>query len=172
MSSWELLKAHLQQPEYLHVLLNPLPVYGLALGILAMLLALALRDRRAKAVALMVVLISAGSAWPVAELGESGYDRVLSVADRAGDAWLEEHAQRAKSVLWVFYVLAALAAATICVPAQWPRTAFWLYLLTLAGVFVALGVGGWISYAGGQVRHKEFRYGPPPPEKKTADDGK
>ena len=31
-TSWELILAHLKQPEYVHVLLNPLPIYGLALG--------------------------------------------------------------------------------------------------------------------------------------------
>jgi len=31
---------HLRDPEYMHVLLNPLPVYGLAFGTLALALAL------------------------------------------------------------------------------------------------------------------------------------
>ena len=36
----------LEQPEYVHVLLNPLPVYGLALGLVALTIALALRRPR------------------------------------------------------------------------------------------------------------------------------
>jgi len=163
MSGWELLKAHLQQPEYLHVLLNPLPVYGLGLGLLACLVALAIRSRGASVVALMIVFVSALSAWPVKELGEQGFDRVLSMADQDGQTWLKIHEARADAVLWVFFALAALAAAAIFLPKKWPRSATPLLLATTLGTVAALGCGAWIGYAGGQVRHKEFRYGPPPP---------
>jgi len=30
---------------------------------------------------------------------------------------------------------------------------------------VTLGVGGYIAYAGGKIRHREFRNVPPPPRK-------
>jgi len=165
MSGWELLKEHLQQPEYLHVLLNPLPVYGLAIGLFAMLMALAVRSRPAQLVALVLVFICALSAWPVGELGEQAYDRVTAQADHDGDAWLNEHRDRVDDLLWVFYVAAALAAASVIVPLRWPGSMRALYLITVVGTIAALGCGGWIGYAGGQVRHKEFRYGPPPPSK-------
>jgi len=32
--------AHLSKPEYVHVLLNSLPVYGLAVGVLGLVIAL------------------------------------------------------------------------------------------------------------------------------------
>jgi len=35
--------AHLSKPEYVHVLLNPLPVYGLGAGVLGLVIALLLR---------------------------------------------------------------------------------------------------------------------------------
>lgn len=31
----EVLQAHLRQPEYMHTIVNPMPVYGLTLGVLA-----------------------------------------------------------------------------------------------------------------------------------------
>lgn len=36
---------HLSNPEYVHVLLNPLPIYGVAMGLLAMVVALVTRAR-------------------------------------------------------------------------------------------------------------------------------
>lgn len=162
MSTWELIKEHLQQPEYLHVLINPLPVYGLALGLLATVLALLLRERRAQIVALAIVFVSAFSAWPASEFGEQGYDRVLSLSDHAGGLWLKEHRCRADEVLWVFYVAAALAAGAIFVPFKWPRCALPLLVAAMAAAIVALGCGTYIASAGGQIRHGEFRYGPPP----------
>ena len=38
----------LRQPEYIHVFLNPLPVYGLLAGLIALLIAILLHSRAAK----------------------------------------------------------------------------------------------------------------------------
>ena len=38
-----------------------------------------------------------------------------------------------------------------------------LTIITLVISLCMLGVGGYIAYAGGKVRHREFRSGPAPP---------
>jgi hypothetical protein len=151
----------LKQPEYLHVLLNPLPIYGVALGILALAVAMIARSRAAHVTALVVLFVSALSAWPVAEFGEQGFDRVESMADHDGYRWLDAHAQRATRALPAFYVLAGLSLVTMLVPWKFPRTATPLNALVLLCACIVLGLGAWIGYAGGPVRHKEFRYGEP-----------
>ncbi|MEY2491622.1 MAG: hypothetical protein QOH24_573, partial [Verrucomicrobiota bacterium] len=42
----------LEQPEYVHTLINPLPVYGVGVGVIALILALFLRNRAAHITAL------------------------------------------------------------------------------------------------------------------------
>ena len=37
-----------------------------------------------------------------------------------------------------------------------------MMLCPLLGALAAVGVGGWLSQAGGKIRHTEFRNGPPP----------
>jgi len=160
-SLMDVIKAHLSQPEYLHVLINPLPIYGLGLGLLALIIALFLRSRQAQIVALILVFLSAGSAWPVAELGEAGYDKVESISDDAGALWLDAHAQRATRALPAFYLLAFVALAALLVPWKFPKSTMPLLIATLILTVVCFGLGGWIGYAGGPVRHKEFRYGKP-----------
>jgi hypothetical protein len=151
----------LRQPEYLHVLLNPLPIYGLSMGVLALILALALRCRAAQVTALSVILAGAASAWPVYQYGEGGYYRVHAMADTDGGMWLDAHRRRAESLIGAFYALAALAAVAIGAPLRWPRLAFPLAGVTWVGALLVLA-GGWIAYAGGKVRHREFRNEPPP----------
>src|SRR6185295_10269847 len=107
----ESLLRDLRQPEYVHVLLNPLPVYGLAVALIGLLIAIFLRSRRGQIVALTLVLITSASAWPVYELGEQSSDRVLSMSDEQGRAWLEEHQHRAEQLIAFFYVLAAVSLA-------------------------------------------------------------
>lgn len=147
----------LRQPEYIHVLINPLPIYGLAMGLIALVIAFFLKSRRAQIVGLIIVLIAAASAWPVYEFGEQAYNPVLSIADDAGQAWLDEHMDRAETLIYFFYALAVLAAASIAAPVKWPRSATPLLLSVILLTAVTLGIGGYIAYAGGRIRHSEFR---------------
>jgi len=155
----------LRQPEYIHVLLNPLPVYGLLVGWVGLVIGLALRSRRAQIATLSLVLLSSISAWPVYEFGQQGYDRVLSMTDEAGEAWLDEHMHRAEDLIWVFYALAALSAFAIAAPIKWPKSSVPLAVAVILLSAVTLGGGAYIAYAGGRVRHREFRNEPPPPKR-------
>jgi hypothetical protein len=157
----------MRQPEYIHVLINPLPVYGLAMGLLGLIVAFFLKSRAAQIVALIVVLVSAVSAWPVYEFGEQAYDRVLSMSDDPGHAWLDEHRDRGEDLIWFFYALAVLTAVALVVPRKWPRSATPLVIAIILLSAVTLGLGSYIAYAGGKIRHREFRNVPPPPPKKA-----
>ncbi len=153
---------HFSNPEYLHVLLNPLPVYGLAVGALGLAIALISRSRAARVTALALVLISGISAWPVYHYGEEAYDNVLTLADSDGQKWLQEHEHRAEKLIYLFYAVAALAAVAIGTEFKLRRASVPLAIATLVLAAADLGIGGYIAYAGGRIRHKEFRYEPPP----------
>jgi disulfide bond formation protein DsbB len=156
------LSQDLSQPEYIHVLINPLPVYGLLVAIIGLVIALMQRSRSAQITALALILLSAAIVWPVVHYGEESYDRVLSLTNDQGAAWLKVHAHRADEFAWCFYVLAAVAAAAIFAPLKWPKSATILALITLLLSCGVLGMGGYIAYAGGRIRHREFRNGPAP----------
>ena len=113
----------LSQPEYLHVLINPLPVYGLAVAVIGLIIALIQRSRPAQVATLSLVLLCGAIAWPVVHYGEAGYDRVLSMSEDQGQAWLKVHEHRADELVWSFYVLAGLAAVAIFAPMKWPMPA-------------------------------------------------
>ncbi len=156
---------HLSQPEYVHVLLNPIPVYGLAIGILALIVALFFRTRAALVPALLAIAFSGAMAWPVYEKGEQAYDGVYAMEKTEGQAWLNTHMHRAEKLIYAFYALALLAVVAMLVPIKFPKAAVPLALATLLLGLFTLGAGGWIAYAGGKVRHTEFRsVGEPPPE--------
>ena len=154
----------LQQPEYVHTLINPLPIYGLGIGLFALIIAMLLRNRSAHIPALTVICLAAASAWPVQYYGDQAYDRVLSMSDETGSAWLAAHEDRADKFIWSFYLLAVVAAAAIVLPRKFPKTAMPLIISTLLLSVAALAAGGYIAYAGGRIRHREFRTGPPPPK--------
>src|SRR4029450_854094 len=95
----------LQQPEYVHVLLNPLPIYGLLIAWIGLLIAFFSKSRRAQIGTLVLVLISSLSAWPVYEFGQQGYDTGLSMTDEDGERWLDEDQTAHDELIGVFYAL-------------------------------------------------------------------
>jgi hypothetical protein len=155
----------LRQPEYVHVLLNPLPVYGLLISWIGLIVAVISKSRKAQIVTLILVFMTSISAWPVFEFGQEGYDRVLAMTDDDGHAWLDEHESRAEKFIYVFYALAALSMATIILPLRWPKFSVPLALVVVLLGAAALASGCYIAYAGGKIRHREFRNEPAPPIK-------
>jgi len=153
----------LRQPEYVHVLLNPLPVYGLLVSWIALIAALISKSRRAQIVTLILVFVTSISAWPVFEFGEEAYDRVLAMTDNDGHAWLDEHQHRAQQLIYLFYGLAALSAAAIIIPLRWPKSSVPLAVIVVLLGATTLASGSYIAYAGGKIRHREFRNEPAPP---------
>ena len=165
MNSWSTLQEHLSRPEYMHVLLNPLPVYGLAVAIVVLVIALVARNRVALVTALTLVLLTSLSAWPTYLYGEAAYDRIKGVADPVGEQWLDEHLARGERFIAMFYVVAGLALSAIIAAAKWPRGLGPLSVATLIMAIATLAIGSWIAYPGGHVRHKEFRFESPPSAK-------
>jgi len=89
------LSSLLARPEYIHAAINHFPLIGLFVAIFALLAGLIARSRPVIFTGLGLVCLMALSIWPVFEYGEAGYDRVLSMADEPGDAFLKYHAELA-----------------------------------------------------------------------------
>lgn len=150
-------------PAYRHLLINHLPIIGLAAGALALFIALFLRHRAAHIPALLVILLMAASAIPVHKTGELAYKQVRHIADDAGADWLDLHSDRADRGMPAFYMLAGLTLVALVLPYKWPKTSLPLSILVLLGAIACLGVGGWIAQAGGPIMHPELR----PPSTET-----
>src|SRR6266487_2162781 len=69
------------KPEYVHVLLNPLPVYGLGIGLVILAIGLFRRNRTARRTGLIVSALCAASAWPVLLFGQRAYNDLYPLLD-------------------------------------------------------------------------------------------
>ncbi len=162
MTEFQMLLQHLKQPEYLHILINPLPVYATVMAITALVISIFWLDKHAQVVSLILVVIACASVWPVMHYGQAAYDRVYAMSDMAAQQWLDLHMKRAEQFQYLFYTTALVALAGIIAAWKWPRALKGLCWAALVMSVASLSVAGWISHAGGQVRHAEFRAGPPP----------
>jgi hypothetical protein len=158
----ENLSTLLNQPEYVHTAINHFPLTGLLVGALTLVVALITRNALATRLGLTLVCLLSLSAWPVYEYGEAGFDRVLSMADENGQAYLRYHQHLAERWVFLYYLAAGLAALGFGLSWKWPRSLVPFSLGSLVVTAASLIAGLVIAHAGGQVRHREFRYGPPP----------
>jgi hypothetical protein len=152
----------LKKPEYIHVVLNHLPIFGTIFGAFALATSLILRSRTAQITALILTLIAGASAYPVFVTGQRSYKTIRGVSDDAGADWLDEHMDRAEKTIGAFYFLAALAIAGLLGPIKWPKSAVPLAALTLVVAILCSGIAVYIAQPGGRVRHPEFRPGENP----------
>ncbi|HNQ72652.1 MAG TPA: hypothetical protein PKN95_03480 [Verrucomicrobiota bacterium] len=161
----------LQQPEYVHVLLNHLPIIGLFVALLGLGAALFLKPRAPLFLTLALVGLMALSVVPVKRSGDRGADRVLAMSDDEGQAYLKYHEQLAQRWLFLYLLTALAAAGTFVVGWKWPRR----FRLAASGVLLlglaSLVAGAVIADYGGKIRHREFRNGPPPVVTTATDNG-
>ena len=127
------------------------------MGLLALAVAFFLRRREAFLPALTIILVAGVSAWPVYVTGSEAYKPVRRIADDVGIDWLDAHMDRADLSVWVFYVMAGVAALALIFPRKWPDTARPLAFATVFMALSSLGVAAWIADAGGKIRHPEIR---------------
>jgi hypothetical protein len=158
----ESLSSLLNRPEYVHAAINHFPLIGLLVAMLALAAGVIARQRAITLTGLVLVLLMALSIWPVFSFGEAGYDRVLSMSDEPGEAFLKYHAALAHRWAFLYYVTAGAAALALGLSWKWPRVLLPGSLLALLLGIASLAAGINIAQAGGEVRHREFRSGPPP----------
>ena len=155
--------AKLSQPEYLHLLLNHLPIIGLAVAALVTAAALALRNRGAIVIGLALIALLSASAWPVMETGEGARDRLRRTLDDDSKHALRRHMDLAEDWVMLFYATAAVAIVALLAAWKKPKwmgpPAMLAVLLAIASL-VAVAA---IAEAGGRIRHPEFRPGGAPP---------
>jgi hypothetical protein len=150
------------QPEYLHVLVNPVLTHVLPFAALGLLLALLGRSQGGVKVGLILVLLGAAAVWPTIHYGREGFDRVRAMADTAGGDWLLVHRYRAEKSASVFYVTAGAALAALLLPRKWTKAVTSLNWLTLVLALLACAAAVRIAWPAGKIRHREFRHGDPP----------
>jgi len=139
--------------------LNHLPIIRLAVAGLALVVALASRNRGTVMGSLMLVAVMATSVWPVIKSGESAYNRIRAISDSEGASLLKPHILIADRWAWLYYLTALAAAAAALAAWKRPEKLRWFGIPVALLAAVNLTAGGVVAKPGGEVRHLEFRPG-------------
>lgn len=94
-----------RDPEYSHLLLESLPLFGIGAGLIFLSGSLVFREGRSRLLALLLICVSSGSVWPYVELREKAQARVIAMHDPSYAPLIREQTARRKSTAGFFYAM-------------------------------------------------------------------
>lgn len=103
------LSHQIANPEYLYLLLEPMALYGLFFGLLFFIGSLALKQDKARMVALFLIAASSLTVLPYRVEKRDAMQRTLVIRDAGYTRMMKRHSQMRDQTLWVNYSLAGLA---------------------------------------------------------------
>src|SRR4029077_3568188 len=114
---------HMSQPEYVHVLLNPMPLYGMAAGAFLLVWSrMRYPEEFPEGVLIWIILVAVVTGLAV-YFGEQGYENVGAIADAHGNRWLAHHKERAETLMYIFYLTGLSALGSLFTQRRKPLVA-------------------------------------------------
>ena len=150
----------LQDPEYLHLLLEPLPVFGFALGMIFLVAGLIMNQNKTRMLALVVIIASAGSVHWYLKMRLATEPRVAATISTTFHPLIKEQTERRQASAWIYYAV-AIAGIVALFAGSGGRASFVTYI-TLAIVAAAFVHSVWLHKKECEVYHRNIvRYVPP-----------
>jgi multisubunit Na+/H+ antiporter MnhC subunit len=153
MDNLKLLFSNLGDREYLRLLLEPIPIYGLMLGIIAFLAAFIFKERKMQTCALLLIMISAAAGLTTLKDGRQTGTRDKQVLVATPGQVAEQHKTR-EDAQWAYLSVAALAGVTILMGAHKSKPGLIIGIVTI-GAATCLVILGMASHS--RIHHP----GPP-----------
>lgn len=149
-----------RDPEYAHLLLESLPLYGLGFGVTFLIVAMVTGEKRSRLLALVVICGSCASVWPYVDLREKATPRIIATRDAGYHALITEQTARRQDTAWVFYLMAVVSGMAIL--GGHKEKARSLMMLTVLGAAALFWFSIWLHKKECEVYHRNIiRYVPP-----------
>jgi hypothetical protein len=149
-----------RDPEYMHLLLDSVPLYGLGFGLAFLLVTFLVGEKKARMFALLVICISCVSVWPYIDLRVKATPRILATCGETFVPMIKEQTQRRQDTAWVYYVMAGLSALALA--ASGSRYSSILLMVTVCATAALFWFSIWLHKKECEVYHPNIvRYSPP-----------
>lgn len=109
LSLWQ----NVRDPEYLHLLLEPLPLYGLGIGLTFVIVSFVFGELKSRMLALGIICVSCASVWPYIDLRDKATPRILATRSPEYAPLIQEQTQRRKDWSWPYYLMALASLAAL-----------------------------------------------------------
>ena len=144
----------IRDPEYLHLLLEPLPLYGLGLGLAFLAVAFMFGEIKCRMLALGIICLSCISVWPYNELREKATPRILATRSPDFAPLIIQQTQRRQDCAWPYYLMAALSFTALCMTKH-PKARIML-LIVMTGSLLLFWFSIWLHKKECEVYHRNI----------------
>jgi hypothetical protein len=146
----------LKDPEYLHLLLEPIMIWGLAIGVIAFLFAYFFGERKMQLVALGVIIVSSLAVGPYLKQRAQADERVVKLRADMKEQ-IEASQERRRDSRGAYLLVAALAGLTVLMGAHKGMPGMLAGIGTvLAGTVVVIH-GAWLNLKDAEIYHPNIR---------------
>ena len=147
-------------PEYLHLLLEPLPLFGLGLGLVFLIVSFLFGEIKSRMLALGIICVSCASVWPYIDLREKATPRILATRSPDFAPLIQEQTQRRKDWSWPYYAMALLSAVALFTSRSAKGRPLLLVVVVYGGLLFWFSI--WLHKKECEVYHRNIvRYKPP-----------
>lgn len=122
-------------PEYLHLLLESLPLYGLGLGLVFVIISLVFGEIKSRMLALAVICVSCASVWPYIDLRDKATPRILATRSPEFAPLIQQQTQHRKDWSWPYYAMTLFSLIAL-VSARSPKARPVLFLVIIFGALL------------------------------------
>jgi hypothetical protein len=126
---------NIRDPEYLHLLLEPLPLYGLGLGLVFVIVSLVFGEIKSRMLALAVICVSCASVWPYIDLRDKATPRILATRSPEFAPLFLQQTQRRKYWSWPYYAMTLFSGIALF-SARSPKGRPVLFFVVLFGALL------------------------------------
>ncbi|MBL9151513.1 MAG: hypothetical protein JNK37_03470 [Verrucomicrobiales bacterium] len=161
--------AALQDPEYLFLVLEPLQIWGVAFGLLGLIITWFLNNEKLQVAALIVVLVSALSVWPYLEARQTAQPRIEKILAANYGTRAKQFTNHTTDRLehrWIFLALAGIAGAAILVGPRRNRLGMGLALGCVAFSLHGIQYSLWMHYQDSLAYHPNLKQNEAPVKEK------
>lgn len=144
----------LRDAEYLHLVLENLPLYGVFCGVLILVVAHFAGEAKSRLLALLLIAACCASVWPYLELRTTAKPRIVATRDPALEPLIEKQTARRASFKWAFYSMAALSGLTLVL--QMAGKGRPLVIVTLIGALAIICLSAWLHKKECEVYHRNI----------------
>jgi hypothetical protein len=147
-----------RDPEYAHLLMEPLPLYGLAFGVTLLVIAFVVNESKSRLLALGIIFISCASVWPYLDFRLKATPRILATRAVEYGPIIQEQTQLRQDTAWAYYTMAAVTLIAMIMSRS--RRARWSILTVLVGSVLLFWLSIWLHKKECEVYHPNIkRYG-------------
>ena len=143
-----------RDPEYAHLLLESLPLFGIGAGLIFLCGSLVFREGKSRLLALLLICVSSGSVWPYVELREKAQARIIAMHDPSYAPLIREQTTRRKSTAWAFYAMCLISGLAAILGMAGKGRA--LLILTIVAATATFWLSLWLHKKEAEIYHRNI----------------